>query len=366
MRKKEILVKLTSKDNLDDKINQLEIHGLKFKKDACINRLLLFEVEKDNNIQATIDKVNKLGFVERAEPNIDFMANDADIDELDAEKFESNHVPAIWSVEQGSEDIDIAVIDTGIDFEHEALQSIIDKQNSYDFIQDKSDYYKPEDHGTHVAGLVASAHPYHKGAMHKANIIGLRVLAGNGRGTLEEIIEAIEYAAGNHPKGNLDEPVDVINMSLGAPRGTPLLREAIENAKEAGVILVAATGNDADNPHYDGGVHYPANYEDVIACGAVDFHLNIASFSNYGSNVDYTAPGVRVRSTLPDDSFGPQSGTSMASPILSGFIGLLLSQEYSKDEIEEVLDEILFDTEQAEREHYGRGIVFYDYEKAMN
>jgi subtilisin family serine protease len=136
----------------------------------------------------------------------------------------------------------------------------------------------------------------------------------NGSGSYEDVASAIIYAANNG--------ADVVNMSLGGASPSNTLRDAMEYAHSIGVVMAVAAGND------NGAVLYPARYtEFCIAVAATDHNDQRAAFSNFGTEIDVAAPGVNVYSTWWDDAYSSASGTSAATPFVSGLAGLLLSQD---------------------------------------
>lgn len=120
-------------------------------------------------------------------------------------------------------------------------------------------------------------------------------------------------------------------MSLGSSSGTTILHEAIQDAAAAGIIIVAAAGNDYGAP-----VGYPAAYPEVIAVSAVDSSNNLASYSNIGPEIDFTAPGVDILSTVKGGSYSSFNGTSMATPHVSGDAALLISSGRSSIKADDI------------------------------
>jgi serine protease AprX len=252
--------------------------------------------------------------------------------------------------------IGVAVIDSGVDFRHEALKHRV--VVSRDFTGgDGSDSYG---HGTHVAALIAGAAVGdHRGIAYGASIINLRVLDGKGAGTASGVIEAIDWAIDNRRLYN----IRVINVSVGAPvmqpyRDDPLC-EAVERAVAAGIVVVASAGNGgvaADGRLIYGSITSPANDPSVITVGALDIHGTadrsddaVASYSAKGPTMydlvlkpDLVAPGSRVVSaeaagsylaaTYPErhvsgdggTGYLQLSGTSMSAGVVSGTVALML------------------------------------------
>lgn len=218
--------------------------------------------------------------------------------------------PQMWSVTKG-EGIKIAVLDTGIDFNHPDLAPNYKKGMNFT-TSNVTDVMDRQGHGTHCAGIIA-------GCDNSIGIVGVapraelyvgKVLGDDGSGSIDSIVRGIDWA--------ISEQVDVISMSLGCSVDPgPALHDAIKRAREAGIVIVAATGN--ENTH----VGWPAAYEEVIAVGAVDQTLGRAGFSNFGNETDIAAPGVDIFSTYPVSRYAKLSGTSMATPMVAGVIGLI-------------------------------------------
>jgi thermitase len=219
--------------------------------------------------------------------------------------------PRAWDLTLGSPTVKIAVVDTGVDYLHEDLvgKVILGK----DFINNDNDPMDDRGHGTHVAGIAAANTNNGKGVAglgFNAQIIAVKVL-GPGGGPYDVIAAGIQNAA--------DLGAQVINLSLGGGGDAPVLADAIKYAHNKGCVIVAAAGNDGvPTPMY------PAYYKDAIAVAATDQNDLKADFSNYGADwVDVAAPGVDILSTMPNNVYAPNQGTSMASPVVAGLAGLL-------------------------------------------
>jgi subtilisin family serine protease len=286
-----------------------------------------------------------------------------------------------WDVRSTSPGIVVAVIDNGIQLDHDDLKSRIwtnvkeipgngidDDKNGYiDDINGWNFYggnnlstaaYVPlrqrkaecvahptekiyETHGTHVAGTIGAVAGNKIGVVgisHDVRIMALKALGGPcGGGRLSGLVEAIAYATAHGAK--------VINLSLGGPHASKLIRREIEKAISAGVSVVAAAGNEANDN--DKSPRYPAGYpvDGLISVAATGPNDELASFSNFGErSVDVAAPGVEILNTIPTgkdpararSGYGKKSGTSMATPIVAGAIALVRAQnpDLSPAEIE--------------------------------
>lgn len=246
-----------------------------------------------------------------------------------------------WDITTGSDQIVVAVIDTGIDYTHPDLQGniwvnerelnglpgvdddgngYVDDIYGYDFVNNDGDPMDDHGHGTHCSGTIgARGNDGHGivGVAWNVKLMGLKFLSASGSGTLEDAIKAIDYAtaAGVH----------IMSNSWGGGGFSQLLKESIERAERAGILFVAAAGNDAsDNDSYP---TYPATYDvaNIISVAAIDRSGKLANFSNYGAqSVHVAAPGVAVYSSIPG-GYASWNGTSMATPHVSGVAVLLKS-----------------------------------------
>ncbi|MCW5850450.1 MAG: S8 family serine peptidase [Anaerolineae bacterium] len=216
-----------------------------------------------------------------------------------------------WDLSKG-DSVVIAVLDTGADFTHPDLQGKFVSRGK-DFINRDDDATDDHGHGTHVSGIAAGATNNGVGIAgvgYNAKVLPGKVLAASGSGDFGAIASGITWAA--------DQGVKVINMSLGGRYGAASMESAINYAWSKGVVVVCAAGNDASpSPSY------PAAYENCISVVATDSSDRRASFSNYGSTVDVSAPGAGILSTVRGGKYEAWSGTSMASPNAAGVAALV-------------------------------------------
>jgi thermitase len=289
-----------------------------------------FKVLKVGNVEAAAKALSKNPNVEYAEPNYNFSAtwtpNDTYYQGYQYGP-QNTYTNSAWDYTRGSSGQEIAVLDTGVDYNHPDLDGKTIR--GYDFVD--NDYY-PMDlngHGTHVAGTAAAETNNGTGVAGMApntKILAVRVLDANGSGSLADIADGIRYAA--------DAGAEVINLSLGCDCNTTTLKNAVDYAWNKGSVVIAAAGNDGVSTTFE-----PASYANVIAVGAVDSRDRKASFSNYGSWVDVTAPGVEIASTVPNNGYSYMSGTSMASPHVAGLAGLLASQGRNNVQIRAAIEQ---------------------------
>jgi len=227
--------------------------------------------------------------------------------------------PEAWEETKGTGSTVIAILDTGIDLLHPDLQSKV-VSGGRDFVNNDFDATDDNWHGTHVAGIAAADTNNSEGMAGVAwncKLLPVKVLDDEGYGLYSWIADGIRWAA--------DEGADVISMSFGGPSEGAILREALNYAKAAGVVLVASAGNEDDS------VYYPAAYDEYcIAVAATDYNDERPWWSNPGPEVDVAAPGVRILSCAPTWFFGPGSfpygyaeGTSQAAPHVAGLAALI-------------------------------------------
>jgi subtilisin len=239
--------------------------------------------------------------------------------------------------------VSVAVIDTGIDAEHETLAANLGEGHATadaacttscgggpfggggnDIDECLEEWGDDNDHGTHCAGTVGAANDGTGvlGVAPDVTLHAVKALQCDGGGTLDDIAAGITWSA--------DQGHDVQNMSLGSDTDSDVIRDAVQYADERGVVMVAAAGN--DGPCSDC-VGYPAAYDEVIAVSATDENDDLADFSSTGSEVDLAAPGVDVDSTVPRDDYDEFSGTSMACPHVAGAAATLIAAGTAPEDV---------------------------------
>ncbi|MBI3037169.1 S8 family peptidase [Candidatus Woesearchaeota archaeon] len=260
---------------------------------------------------------------------------------------------ALWNLEAigayeaqqyGSGDrIAVAIIDSGVDYTHSQLLGRFGSKKGYDFVRNTEEPMDENGHGTHVAGIVAALD---YGVAPSSILYAVRVLDQNGSGTEADAIAGIEWCIKNG--------IAVANMSFGGPVASQALEEICQYAWEQGVLLVAAAGNSGY------GANYPAAFGDsVIAVAAVDENLEHPDFSNIYETNDIAAPGVNIVSTYLNESYASLTGTSMASPHVTGALSLAKSVAASDAPgLEELMKEKA--DKKGEPDVFGAGIVRAD------
>jgi len=228
------------------------------------------------------------------------------------------YCPEAWDIHQGSNSVKIAIVDTGIDYNHEDLDNYV--SGGYDHVNGDNDPYDDNSHGTHCAGIAAAEMDNNIGiaGVAQVSVMAEKVLGGGGSGSSSNVAAGINHA--------VNQGADVISMSLGSSSPSQVIKDACDAAYASGVLLVAASGND-----YSSEVGYPAAFDSVIAVGATDTEDERCGFSNYGDELELMAPGYRIYSTIPNDKYERYTGTSMATPHVAGVAALAMSRYPSKD-----------------------------------
>ncbi len=313
------------------------------------------EYQNDPNIEFA--EPNYLQYTQATQPNDPSYGTQRYFARIDAAN--------AWDVTTGSHNVVVAIIDTGVNWSHEDLSSniwrnsdeiegdnadndgngFIDDIRGWDFVSvSASSVFAGEDagpadndpmdvqgHGTHVAGIVGADGNNGLGVTGvnwNVSLMPLRAgyksTSGSGVLQITDTAAALIYAA--------DNGADIVNMSFGSPYSTHTQKVAIDYCISAGVLLVAAAGNDSsDRPQY------PANFEGVISVAATQSSSDDrAHFTNHGVWVDIAAPGSSIYSTTVNGSYGYMSGTSMASPVIAGVAALVKAAhpDWNADQIE--------------------------------
>ncbi len=222
-----------------------------------------------------------------------------------------------WDINQGSSDVVIAIVDTGVDLEHPDLKGKL--LTGYNAIAPGTDPKDDSRHGTHVAGIASAIGNNSvgiSGIAPKCKILPVKVL-GNGSGSIATIADGLIWAANNG--------ADVVNMSLGTYTEEKTLGEAVKYALSKNVVCIATMGNDNIERR-----RFPAGFTGMIAVGSTDENDKKSTFSNFGNWITVSAPGTNILSTLPTymspSGYGRLSGTSMAAPLVTGLAALVRSQ----------------------------------------
>jgi subtilisin family serine protease len=294
---------------------------------------------------------------------LDAIPDDTQFDELwglqntDYPNFDIN-APEGWDIQSDARSVVVAVIDTGIRYTHQDLQAnmwmnpgevgfdsegtlkqsngvddddngLVDDVYGYNAINETGDPNDDHYHGTHVAGTIGASGNNATGIVGVAwnvQLMALKFLGSNGSGFSSDAIQCIDYAIQNG--------ADVMNNSWGGGGFSLALTDAIESAQQADIIFVAAAGNDSTNNEENR--HYPSSYsnDNIVSVASIDKDGDLSEFSNFGSiSVDIAAPGRSILSTGNnfDSDYRYLSGTSMATPHVSGILALLKARYPAED-----------------------------------
>ena len=216
-----------------------------------------------------------------------------------------------WQITSGSQEVIIAVLDTGIDQTHIDLAGKVIASINFTQSPTVDDI---DSHGTHVAGIIGAIADNGvgiAGLAYNCSLMNVKVADDKGFVDTKSVAEGIVWAVDNGAK--------VINMSLTLTEPTQALEDAVDYAWSKGVILVAAAGNNGSSTPM-----YPANYANCLAVTAINSNGLLAPLANHGDWVDVAAPGANIYSTVPDNGYDYKTGTSMATPYVASLAGLLL------------------------------------------
>lgn len=263
-----------------------------------------------------------------------------------------------WSLIKQVRQVKVAVVDTGVDYTHPALKGKIDIADGYNFVANDTNVMDDNGHGTHLSGIIAtnttiSSTSNTTGLLGidgnlNVQIIPVKVLDSSGSGDSDIIAKGIKWAA--------DKGSDIINLSLGIKGTVPEIDSAIQYATDKGALVVVAAGNDNTDCSY----YSPASNSSVYTVSALSMNDRKASYSNYGSKVEASAPGDYILSTVPNGKYAYMSGTSMAAPIVSAVAAMIKAQNpnLKPTEIKQILDNSAKDLGTKGRDvYYGFGEV---------
>jgi len=251
----------------------------------------------------------------------------------------SINLASSWKKFDKKQDITVAVVDTGIQFNHPFLKEnliggkgkVSAKNYGVDF-STKRPSTTPSDthgHGTHVAGIVKSIFP-------EVKILALKYYnpMASGQANLNSTIKALEYA--------VDQNVDIINYSGGGPEPSAEELAVLKKAERKGILVIAAAGNEKSNIDRKRNAYYPASYglSNIITVAAHDQNLNLIAASNWGKkSVDIAAPGLRIKSAIPQGGAGYMTGTSQATAFVTGVVALVKSKypEFNYQQVRNII-----------------------------
>lgn len=236
-------------------------------------------------------------------------------------------VPDLWQQTEGK-GVTVGVIDTGCDLDHPDLDGAL--ESAKDFSRSRSGPRDMAGHGTHVAGVIAARRDGRGvvGVAPQCRLLIAKGLGDDGSGDSRGIAQAVDWCC--------EQGADVISMSLGSPQPDTFILAAIRRAVQAGKFVIAAAGNDGRPMS----VNYPARYPETIAVAAVDRDGKVARFSSQGPQVDIAAPGQDILSTYLNGGYARLSGTSMATPFVSGVVSLVIARHCEAECVTTPVDNI--------------------------
>ncbi len=341
----EIIIKFAPEVNIKNffKNKSIASLGLTLKREIKLSyqSLNVLSVSDKNTLQSVLAVLKKDREVVYAEPNFIYSIaktpNDPSFGKLWGIKntgrnepegntgvagADINLLPA-WEITRGSQAVRLAIVDTGVDYTHPDLIGNVDSEHGFNFVNNTKDAMDDNGHGTHCAGIIGAIHDNKigvTGVMAEVVIIPLKFLDSAGQGELEAALKAIDYAT--------EMNVDLISNSWSGGGSSQALFEAIKRASDKGIIFTAAAGNNRSNN--DQLPNYPASYDlpNIVSVAAFTAQNEFAQFSSYGKkSVHIVAPGQNILSTVRNGKYEIMSGTSMATPYVSGALGLLLAKE---------------------------------------
>ncbi|REB08647.1 hypothetical protein DVB69_05810 [Sporosarcina sp. BI001-red] len=317
-------------------------------------QLLRFETASDMEEAAL--QLESQPLVEWVEPNSERTVSLVVNDPYYRNQWWIPHVkaPSFWNL--SSEQVKsavVAVIDSGIDRSIPDFKGRI-APGGYNFVENSSNVNDTHGHGTSVSGVIASVMNNQYGITgisgpFDVSILPLKTIREDGTGTVSMNIQAIDYAIQQH--------VDVINISQGGETSSLIEKEAIRRAAEAGILIVASAGNDAEkgNP-----IMYPAAYEEVLSVASVNELNHHSAFSTYNEGVDISAPGEKIATNHPGGQLVYASGTSFSAPIVAGAAAMIRTElpTISPDQLADLLTSTSHDLGTPGKDpYYGSGVL---------
>ncbi len=299
--------------------------------DPILKRYYLLKLKKNTDIAKLQEFLNNFEEIDAIEPNYiletqGIVPNDPSYSQLwGLGKIEMENT---WDITKGSSSVKVAVVDSGIDYNHVDLPVNVFKGK--DFVNNDDDPMDDNGHGTHVAGTIGATTDNGigvSGINWNVELMAVKVMNASGKGNTVGIVNGVKYAIDNGAK--------VINLSLGGSGSCSAWDGVINYANNAGAVVVVAAGNS----NIDAAGHSPASCNGVITVGSTTSSDSRSSFSNFGSTVEIAAPGSSILSTLPGNRYGSKNGTSMATPHVAGVAALLLTTNpnFTPDQIKDCL-----------------------------
>ena len=266
-----------------------------------------------------LEELQKQGDIKHFEKNQSYKINSefkiANLSSAEADRWNLKElqVSSAWQDGYTGKGIKIAIIDSGI-----ANHSDLTIAGGVSFVGQS--YEDDHGHGTHVAGIIGAKHNGIgvAGVAPDTQIYAVKSIKSDGFGDVVDVLKGIDWSIENN--------MDIINLSFGDLESSDALYEGIVKAKNRGILIVGASGNEGTANGAGNTLNYPARHEEVISVGAIDRHFARASFSGTGPTNDFAAPGVEIYSTYLNGQYATYSGTSMATPHVAGLLALLKEQ----------------------------------------
>lgn len=344
----EVVVKF-SRDLADEEIAKInQKYEVQIIEKIELFKIYRVRVPEGKTVEEIVEEYRREPGVVYAEPNFVHKSFAIIPNDPESEKqwaIEKIELDRAWEVEKGNPEVIVAILDSGIDLDHPDLKDNI--ITGYDFVDEDSLPGDNQGHGTLCAGIIGARGDNGigiAGVTWNCKLMPIRVT--DAEGTYFNLAQGIIYAAENGAK--------VLNISLGGCAYSMVLEEAVNYALLQGCALVAGVGDDnTDKPVY------PAGYEGVIGVAATNSEDKVSSDSNYGDFIDLFAPGVGIYSTFLNGGYAYSSGSSAATPLVSGLAALIISADPSLNG--ERVKEILYTTadyiKPDYKAKYGRGRI---------
>jgi subtilisin family serine protease len=365
------IVKFSSQKSLDsnpflEKSNAKSIHSYR-KLETQLGAFAVVDSALSlNEMNNKFSSHNAIEYIESNEINYRLIGEENASDARYSSQWGLNSTygvdaPSAWAQQMGDKNIIVAVVDSGIDYNHEDLKEnmwvnrleangkagvdddgngVVDDIYGFNAYSSTGDPQDGNGHGTHCAGVIGAVHNSIgvAGIMKNVQLMAVKIFSDAGRTTTSAVISGIDYA--------IKQGAHVMSNSWGGSQRSQAIADAVKAAGDAGILFVAAAGNGnwlGRGIDIDRSPVYPAafEYDHVISVGSIASSGKRSRFSNYGQkNVDLFAPGSAIISTYKAGGYKSLSGTSMATPHATGVIGLVLS-EYFGSGMQEVKQRLL-------------------------